>query len=97
MERGIAYVAFVYLFVFHAEDGIRDRNVTGVQTCALPICTINNNRRFIYILFCYNTAYISAILCNFFNFFIYIRCTLLFRLFHIAFHYCVCIYITIFS
>src|SRR5699024_11624380 len=21
----------------HAEDGIRDRNVTGVQTCALPI------------------------------------------------------------
>src|SRR5699024_5842582 len=23
---------------FHAEDGIRDRNVTGVQTCALPIC-----------------------------------------------------------
>src|SRR5699024_11957847 len=22
-----------------AEDGIRDRNVTGVQTCALPICT----------------------------------------------------------
>src|SRR5207249_5768503 len=21
------------------EDGIRDRNVTGVQTCALPICT----------------------------------------------------------
>src|SRR5699024_9264423 len=25
-----------YLF-FQAEDGIRDRNVTGVQTCALPI------------------------------------------------------------
>src|SRR5699024_2217230 len=24
-------------FVFQAEDGIRDRNVTGVQTCALPI------------------------------------------------------------
>src|SRR5699024_12337949 len=23
--------------VFQAEDGIRDRNVTGVQTCALPI------------------------------------------------------------
>src|SRR5207249_5329632 len=22
---------------FRAEDGIRDRNVTGVQTCALPI------------------------------------------------------------
>src|SRR5699024_7529941 len=24
---------------FQAEDGIRDRNVTGVQTCALPIWT----------------------------------------------------------
>src|SRR5699024_12349675 len=29
--------AFVILFFFQAEDGIRDRNVTGVQTCALPI------------------------------------------------------------
>src|SRR5699024_11825197 len=27
----------VYFFFFQAEDGIRDRNVTGVQTCALPI------------------------------------------------------------
>src|SRR5699024_313883 len=27
-------------FFFQAEDGIRDRNVTGVQTCALPI--LNN-------------------------------------------------------
>src|SRR5699024_11975014 len=26
-------------FFFQAEDGIRDRNVTGVQTCALPILT----------------------------------------------------------
>src|SRR5699024_11239297 len=26
-------------FFFRAEDGIRDRNVTGVQTCALPICS----------------------------------------------------------
>src|SRR5699024_12190132 len=24
-------------FIFQAEDCIRDRNVTGVQTCALPI------------------------------------------------------------
>src|SRR5699024_11906296 len=24
-------------FFFQAEDGIRERNVTGVQTCALPI------------------------------------------------------------
>src|SRR5699024_12110053 len=26
-----------FLVFFQAEDGIRDRNVTGVQTCALPI------------------------------------------------------------
>src|SRR5699024_11917169 len=28
-----------FVFFFQAEDGIRDRNVTGVQTCALPIFT----------------------------------------------------------
>src|SRR2546427_8475396 len=28
----------VALFFFQAEDGIRDLTVTGVQTCALPIC-----------------------------------------------------------
>src|SRR6266516_5474242 len=27
----------VFFFFFQAEDGIRDRTVTGVQTCALPI------------------------------------------------------------
>src|SRR5207249_7098269 len=27
----------ILFFFFQAEDGIRDRNVTGVQTCALPI------------------------------------------------------------
>src|SRR5437867_12032534 len=27
----------MYFFFFQAEDGIRDRTVTGVQTCALPI------------------------------------------------------------
>src|SRR5699024_11263180 len=30
------YFCFLFFF-FQAEDGIRDRNVTGVQTCALPI------------------------------------------------------------
>src|SRR5256885_2766668 len=29
---------FVFFFFFQAEDGIRDYKVTGVQTCALPIC-----------------------------------------------------------
>src|SRR5260221_8975708 len=28
----------VFFFFFQAEDGIRDHCVTGVQTCALPIC-----------------------------------------------------------
>src|SRR5437867_6616728 len=28
-----------FFFFFQAEDGIRDRTVTGVQTCALPIST----------------------------------------------------------
>src|SRR3712207_6380900 len=28
------------VFFFQAEDGIRDIGVTGVQTCALPICDL---------------------------------------------------------
>src|SRR3989442_8923583 len=31
-------VMLTMLFYFQAEDGIRDADVTGVQTCALPIC-----------------------------------------------------------
>src|SRR5699024_12090557 len=31
------FCCFHLFFFFQAEDGIRDRNVTGVQTCALPI------------------------------------------------------------
>src|SRR6267378_6548224 len=29
---------FLFFFFFQAEDGIRYLYVTGVQTCALPIC-----------------------------------------------------------
>src|SRR5439155_18559989 len=29
-----------HFFFFQAEDGIRDGHVTGVQTCALPICSL---------------------------------------------------------
>src|SRR5688572_32355928 len=29
----------LFFFFFQAEDGIRDLTVTGVQTCALPICS----------------------------------------------------------
>src|SRR3712207_7910293 len=32
------FVMYVLCFFFQAEDGIRDIGVTGVQTCALPIC-----------------------------------------------------------
>src|SRR5688572_31379750 len=33
------FILFIYFFFFfQAEDGIRDLTVTGVQTCALPIC-----------------------------------------------------------
>src|SRR5438034_11805926 len=32
------FSSFFYFFFFQAEDGIRDHCVTGVQTCALPIC-----------------------------------------------------------
>src|SRR5256885_12212061 len=30
------------LVFFQAEDGIRDYKVTGVQTCALPICDVGH-------------------------------------------------------
>src|SRR2546430_8159902 len=32
------YLSCLFFF-FQAEDGIRDLTVTGVQTCALPICS----------------------------------------------------------
>src|SRR5205823_9285956 len=32
-------------FFFQAEDGIRDKLVTGVQTCALPIFSVTSRRR----------------------------------------------------
>src|SRR5437870_10397859 len=34
----IMFINSIYFFFFQAEDGIRDGHVTGVQTCALPIC-----------------------------------------------------------
>src|SRR5215813_4887379 len=32
-----------FFFFFQAEDGIRDADVTGVQTCALPISCVRNS------------------------------------------------------
>src|SRR5699024_8100084 len=40
---------FYHIFYFQAEDGIRDRNVTGVQTCALPILGAGLSTAFSYI------------------------------------------------
>src|SRR5215510_11447302 len=34
----LVFIFFFFFFFFQAEDGIRDGHVTGVQTCALPIC-----------------------------------------------------------
>src|SRR5699024_11335659 len=39
VDAPIWRIIYSVFFFFQAEDGIRDRNVTGVQTCALPICT----------------------------------------------------------
>src|SRR2546425_5459194 len=33
-------MSFLFFFFFQAEDGIRDKLVTGVQTCALPISPV---------------------------------------------------------
>src|SRR5438093_13438082 len=35
------YCCLCLFFFFQAEDGIRDWSVTGVQTCALPICGLS--------------------------------------------------------
>src|SRR5256886_13804415 len=34
----VVHIVLLFFFFFQAEDGIRDLTVTGVQTCALPIC-----------------------------------------------------------
>src|SRR5260370_6068042 len=38
MVRAVRSACVWGCFFFQAEDGIRDSSVTGVQTCALPIC-----------------------------------------------------------
>ena len=39
LESFVDTILEVFFFFFQAEDGIRDHCVTGVQTCALPICS----------------------------------------------------------
>src|SRR5216683_6843140 len=38
-------ICLIFFFFFQAEDGIRDLIVTGVQTCALPICIFRRQTR----------------------------------------------------
>src|ERR1019366_1858050 len=45
-------------YFFQAEDGIRDWSVTGVQTCALPICDGIGLRRFAGALWAWASAFI---------------------------------------
>src|SRR5207247_3583763 len=42
LQFALTLTASIYFlfFFFQAEDGIRDPLVTGVQTCALPICRV---------------------------------------------------------
>src|SRR5437867_6263407 len=40
----ILNVDILFFFFFQAEDGIRDRTVTGVQTCALPILSKRSSK-----------------------------------------------------
>src|SRR2546430_7478352 len=40
MTVGVLILYCFFIFFFQAEDGIRDLTVTGVQTCALPICFV---------------------------------------------------------
>src|SRR5699024_11932783 len=74
-------VLFILFFFFQAEDGIRDRNVTGVQTCALPISplifvsvetpyyklsvSLLVQNLFFFLL---NSSYYSFLLYNLFNY-----------------------------
>src|SRR5260370_12308300 len=44
LREAIVILLQLFFFFFQAEDGIRDSSVTGVQTCALPISTVNWNQ-----------------------------------------------------
>src|SRR5687767_15244788 len=54
----------IFFFFFQAEDGIRDKLVTGVQTCALPISLNSANSLAVSYCLCswYKTARLLALL-----------------------------------
>ena len=55
-------------FFFQAEDGIRDRLVTGVQTCALPIWEFRDKIRIVtmkaYVLIVNETGTEASVISN---------------------------------
>src|SRR5690625_6035284 len=49
-------------FFFQAEDGIRDGHVTGVQTCALPICRLGSLQQLAIVLGIFTALLSNALL-----------------------------------
>src|SRR2546425_8689382 len=54
----------LYFFFFQAEDGIRDKLVTGVQTCALPISFDAHGRAVVAIVIADEEAVVVEILAG---------------------------------
>src|SRR5687767_15884756 len=50
------------IFFFQAEDGIRDKLVTGVQTCALPILALGVGAYSVGIFHLFTHAFFKALL-----------------------------------
>src|SRR5699024_11565250 len=55
-------ILLFFIFFFQAEDGIRDRNVTGVQTCALPI--FSSQRLLLFWCYFHNSYFGYRQQCN---------------------------------
>src|SRR6266498_4536829 len=52
---------FWFFFFFRAEDGIRDADVTGVQTCALPISPASRHAHVLGAVFRRNAAPVKPV------------------------------------
>src|SRR5205823_9671085 len=55
-----------FSFFFQAEDGIRDKLVTGVQTCALPISMMSFVSKLLcaFVVILINAAFVNGIRCE---------------------------------